>query len=172
MWSSSSRSARARLGTLVLAGVLSACGFHLRGSGGGITLPAALSTVRVVAPGPAQNEPLTVAVRETLAQAGARIVDAGVPALVLVSEQVESRVASVSTATAKASEYLLQYAVTFRLDGPQSLPAQTVRLQRDFTADPTQVLAREQQERELLRDLRRDAAQQIVRRVVRGVGAR
>lgn len=105
-------------------------------------------------------------------QAGAQVVEAAeAPAVVLLGEQIESRVVSVSTATAKANQYLLLYSASFRLDGPVPVAAQTVRLQRDYSFDPTQVLAREQQEQELLGDMRRDAAQQIVRRLARAVAA-
>lgn len=143
------------------------CGFHLRGSGGA-TLPAALATLRIVPATAAANDPFTVAVREAVAQAGAKIVTApDAPALVLLGEQTETRVAAVSTATAKASQYLLLYSASFRLDGPQPLPTQTIRLQRSYSFNPAQVIAREQQEQELLRDMRRDAAQQIVRRLAR-----
>ena len=156
------------LGTCALEG----CGFHLRGTGGGAELPASLSEVRVVSATPLANDPLTVAVRAALAQSGGRVVSTpGVPAVVLMGEQTESRVASVSTATAKASGYLLLYSVSFKLDGPQPIAPQTIRLQRTYTFDPTQVLAREQQEQELLRDMRRDAAQQIVRRLARAAAA-
>jgi LPS-assembly lipoprotein len=148
--------------------LLVSCGFHLRGAGGGTMLPAALAAVRVVSSSPLANEPFTVAVRDALTQAGAKIVDAPeAPAVVLLGEQTETRVASVSTATARASGYLLLYSTSFKLDGPQPIATQTVRLQRSYTFDPTQVLAREQQEQELLRDMRRDAAQQIVRRLAR-----
>lgn len=149
---------------------LSGCGFHLRGTGGVALLPASLATLQVVMSGAAANEPLETAVRETLTQAGAQVVETnGVPMLILLGERVSTRVASVSTATAKASEYLLQYTTSFRLDGPQPVPAQTIRLQRDYSFDPEQVLAKEQQEQELLRDMRRDAAQQIVRRLARSL---
>ena len=87
--------------------------------------------------------------------------------MVLLGEHTETRVASVSTATAKASEYLLPYSASFRLDGPTPMASQTIRLQRSYTFNPTQALAREQQEQELLRNMRQDAAQQIVRRLAR-----
>lgn len=160
------------LGLALLALALVSCGFHLRGTGDGVVLPAALKSVRIVAPGPAENEPLTIAAREALMQAGAQVVEAAeAPAVVLLGEQIESRVVSVSTATAKANQYLLLYSASFRLDGPVPVAAQTVRLQREYSFDPTQVLAREQQEQELLGDMRRDAAQQIVRRLARAVAA-
>lgn len=146
------------------------CGFHLRGSGGAM-LPPSLAAVRVVMAGPGVNEPLAVAVRQAITQAGARVVESpGAPTLSLVRESVDSQVASVRTATGKASEYTLRYAATFRLDGPQPVAEQTVRLQRDYSFDPDRVLAKEQEERELLNNMRRDAAQQIVRRLARSVG--
>ena len=169
MWSSR-RSAPVRRAAAValMSLALAACGFHLRGSGGGYALPPALSQLRVVSAGSAANDPLAQEVRDVLVQAGARLVeDAGAPALVLLGEEIASRVASVDTTTGKASEYILQYAAGFRLDGPSALPAQTVRLQADYAFDPAQVLAREQEEREVVRVMRRDAAQQIVRRVIR-----
>jgi len=144
------------------------CGFHLRGTGGGAVLPESLAAVRVISATQLANDPFTVAVRAALTQAGASVVDAPeAPAVVLLGEQTETRVASVSTATAKASGYLLLYSASFKLDGSRPIAAQTIRLQRTYTFDPTQVLAREQQERELLRDMRRDAAEQIVRRLAR-----
>jgi len=152
----------------VFAALIAACGFHLRGTGGVAELPASLSEVRVISPSSLANDPLTVAVRTALKQAGARVVETpGAPAVVLLGEQIESRVSSVSTATAKASGYLLLYSMSFRLDGASPVPSRTIRLQRTYTYDPNQVLAREQQERELSRELRRDAAQQMVRLLAR-----
>lgn len=133
-------------------------------------LPSSLASVRVVASGPAENEPLTEAVRQALTRAGATLTEANdAPTLVLLGERIETRVASVSPATAKATEYLLLYSAGFRLEGRQPVAAQTVRLQRDYSFDPAQVLAKEQQERELVGNLRQEAAQQIVRRLASAV---
>lgn len=149
-----------------LVAALAACGFHLRGSGGAAVLPASLSTVRVVAENLEPYHPLAQAVRQALTAAGAKLTEAAeAPTLVLVREQLETRVAAVSGTTAKATDYLLLYGATFRFDGARALPAQTIRLQRDYAFDPQQVLAKEQQERELLANMRHEAAQQIVRRV-------
>lgn len=143
------------------------CGFHLRGSSGAL-LPASLSTLRVVTTGTAVNEPIVVAVRQAVTQAGARVVDTPeAPALSLYDERTETQVASVRTATGKASEYTLRYTVSFRVDGTPTISAQTIRLQRDYSFDPNNVLAKEQEERELVRTMRLDAAQQIVRRLAR-----
>lgn len=159
----------AAIGVVLL--VLSGCGFRLRGTGGAM-LPPALSTIRVVPATTAATDPFTVAVRDALTQAGAKLVDSkDAPALVLLGEHVDTRVATVSTATAKASEYLLLYSVGFRLEGPRPVAAQTIRLQRSYTFNPAQALAREQQQQDLMRDMRADAAQQIVRRLARSVAA-
>lgn len=135
-------------------------------------LPAALSMIRIVPPTAAVNDPFTVAVRDALTQAGAKLVATkDAPALVLLAEHVDTRVATVSTATAKASEYLLLYSTGFRLEGSHPIAAQTIRLQRTYTFNPQQTLAGEQQKADLLRDMRSDAAQQIVRRLARSVAA-
>lgn len=156
----------------LIVGVLSGCGFHLRGSGGGETLSAVLPAVRVVPAGAAANDPFTVAIRNALAAAGTKVVAAtNAPALVLLGENIQTRVAAVNTATAKASAYLLLYRTRFRLDGPRRIAAQSISLQRIYSFDPTQVLAREQQEQELMRDMRSDAARQIVRRLARLLAA-
>ncbi|MBI3896682.1 MAG: hypothetical protein HY308_00125 [Gammaproteobacteria bacterium] len=162
---------RARFSVIVLvAAALAGCGFHLRGSSGGVTLPASLAKVRIVMTTAAANDPLAVAVRNAFAQAGASVVDAvDVPTVSLSREDVESRVIGVSTTTAKANQYRLRYVVGFQLSGPQPLPPQNVQLQRDFNYDPALTLAKEQEERELVRDMRNEAAQIIVRRLARAL---
>lgn len=151
---------------------LAGCGFHLRGTGVGASLSTVLPAVRVVPPGSAAYDPFTVAVRDALTQAGTRVVtDPKAPALVLTGETSTIRVAAVNTVTAKVSEYLLQYRTGFRLTGLRPVAAQSIHLQRVYSFDPAQVLAREQQEQELMRDMRSDAAQQIVRRLARLLAA-
>jgi len=172
------RSARlfACVGLLVpgLLGLAAGCGFQLRGAA--TQLPPEYATLRVTVSGSAQaNDPLLTTVRDTLrSQSGARLVeDADAPTVVLSDERVESQVISVQTATAKASEYRLRYSVNFTFNdgaGRTLLPPQTIRMQRDYTSDPARVLAKEQEERELLREMRRDAAQQIARRIAKAAG--
>jgi LPS-assembly lipoprotein len=147
---------------------LSACGFHLRGVGGA-ALPESLATVRVTMPGRGIDDPTVAAVRRAFTAAGARLTEAADAAtVVLQDERVETQVISVSTATAKANEYRLRYGIGFRLEGAGETGApQTIRLVREYTFDPTQVLAKEQEERELVREMQTEAAQQIVRRVAR-----
>lgn len=136
-------------------------------------MPPEFSTLRVTIQGNVQaNDPLLGMVRDTLrVQSGARVVEDGdVPSLVLWDERVDNQVVSVQTATAKASEYRLRYSLNFELRdaaGKPLLGPHTIRLQREYTFDPARVLAKEQEERELLRELRRDAVQQLVRRIAK-----
>ena len=164
-----------RLGTsAVLVLVMYAtvgCGFHLRGQGSA-TLPSTLTELRLVAPGADPNGPLVTTLRQNLlAQPGLKLVDdAQAPVLSVLKEQVDSQVLSVRTTTAKAAEYQLRYTVEFDVRdgaGQPLLAPQTLKLTRDYTFDPTRVIAKEHEERELLRALTRDAAQQIIQRMGR-----
>jgi LPS-assembly lipoprotein len=156
-----------------LAIVLSGCGFHLRGLGGQAVLPKSLSRLQLDAGGQGANEPMVALVRDALRGAGAEIDSIpGLPVLKIYGERIDSQVASVRASTGKASEYILQYSVTFALDGAQKYGPDTIGLQRDYSFDPARVVAKEYEERELIGDMRREAAQQIVRRLARSVAAR
>jgi LPS-assembly lipoprotein len=91
------------------------------------------------------------------------------PLLQLYGERLDSQVLSVGP-TGKVNEYLLKYEVSFRLIGQDGKPlseAQTVRVQRDQTFDRLNVLSTEQEIQEQRRHMRRDAVQQILRRLAR-----
>lgn len=157
--------------TLHFSLLLSACGFHLRGSGA-YQLPASLSTLRVVVAGSeAAHDPLKLAMEAALrAQAGVTVSEAvDTPMLVLSGERTDSQVASVSTA-GKAAEYRLRYALDFEVrdaKGGALLARQSVQLLRDYTFDPLNVIAKEREERELREVMRQDAVQQVLRRLAK-----
>lgn len=148
-----------------------ACGFHLRGTGK-VEMPAALSILQVRVEGNLlENNPLLVAVKNALrTQTDVQIQESGdAPRLLLYGEQSDSRVLSVTSA-GKVDEYLLKYEVSFRLvDVGNKLLSepQTVKVQRDHQFDRLNVLAKEREEQELRREMQRDAAQQILRRLSR-----
>ena len=158
---------------LLVAGCLSlmSCGFHLRGMGA-VELAPELRALRVQVSGAqSANDPLMESMRNALReQAGITVQDGGdVPLLELYGERYETRVASVST-TVKAAEYLVLYDVTFQVtsaDGTRRGGPETLRLQRDYSFDPLNVLAKEREEQELREALRRDAVQQILRRLAK-----
>jgi LPS-assembly lipoprotein len=148
---------------------LSGCGWHLRGTAGA-TLPSSLATLRVtMSGGEGDYDPLLIAVREALqVQGGAKVTEGkDLPTLHLYNEVVGNRVLSVDT-TGKVREYMLRYEVNFRVTdaaGNELAPAQTVVMQRAVTFDRLHVLAKEREERELLVELKRDAAQQVLQRL-------
>ena len=156
---------------LAALGVLSSCGFHLRGTGK-VEMSPVFSTLRIMVEGnQQQNDPLLVAMKNALrAQTDVQIEDTGdAPLLVLYGERSDSQVLSVSS-IGKADEYLLKYEVSFRLtgkDGKEVAESQTVRVQRDLAFDRLNVLAKEREEQELRRAMQRDAVQQILRRLSR-----
>lgn len=161
-----------RLIPLILVGfVVTGCGFHLRGLGT-YPMPASLSTMRVtVAGSQAANDPLRLAVEDALrVQAGVSITQAAdVPTLVITGERVDGQVLTVD-ASGKVAEYQLRYEIGYSLVGPDGetmLPTQSLRLQRGYRFDPLNVLAKEQEEANLKRELQRDALSQIVRRLAR-----
>ena len=151
--------------------LLSSCGFHLRGQADA-ALPSTLSTMRVEISGSRQeNDSLLREMQEALRVHGkASVQDHGdVPKLVIEREYSNTEVLSVS-GTGKAQEYIVKYEITFRLldaTGKEIVSSQTIRLQRDYTFDPLNVIAKEQEEEKLRRELRRDAVYQIVRRLAR-----
>ena len=156
---------------LAALGVLSSCGFHLRGTGK-VEMSPVFSTLRIMVEGnQQQNDPLLVAMKNALhTQTDVQIEDTGdAPLLVLYGERSDSQVLSASS-TGKADEYLLKYEVSFRLTGKEGkalAESQTVRVQRDLSFDRLNVLAKEREEQELRRAMQRDAVQQILRRLSR-----
>lgn len=162
-------------GLLFAAGVLplASCGFHLRGTQAA-AWPASIPQVRVVvADSRAAYDPLKLEMQSALrSQARVSVAEAGeLPQLVLHGERMDQQVLSVGT-TGRVSEYLVRYEVSFRFlgsDGKELVTDQTVRLQRDYTFDPQNVLAKEREEAELKAAMRRDAVQQILRRLSRSL---
>jgi LPS-assembly lipoprotein len=150
---------------------LVSCGFHLRGTGK-VEMSPALSVLQVRVEGNLlENNPLLVAMKNALGtQTDIQVQESGdAPRLMLYGEQSDSRVLSVTSA-GNVDEYLLIYEVSFRLvdvDNKLLSEPQTVKVHRDHRFDRLNVLAKEREEQELRREMQRDAAQQILRRLSR-----
>ncbi len=159
------------LATCCLLLLLSGCGFQLRGAGT-YKLPDSLATLRVIVQGSQSvNDPLRLAMEDVLrTQAGGTVVQTGdVPLLILSTENIDNQVLTVDT-SGKVNAYLVRYELGFNVVDAAAeplLPPQTLRLQRDYRFNPLNVLAKEQEEETLRRELRRDALSQIVRRLAR-----
>jgi len=151
--------------TLLLAG----CGFHLRGTSS-VALPPELSTLRVTMTGMGYP-PLLVEVRNTLlALGGVKLTDdvsASVPLLQLHKETSVSQVLAIDS-NGRISAYLVNYRVDYSLVGADNKPLlknQSVKLQREYGFDRLNVIATGKQSEFLQNEIRRDVAQQIVRRL-------
>ncbi|ABI55755.1 LPS assembly lipoprotein LptE [Alkalilimnicola ehrlichii MLHE-1] len=151
---------------LLLALLLSACGWQLRGVGGGA---AGLDGTAVyVAGSPARA--LQDAVDEGLSVSGARQVDSAEAAdlvLRIVGDARERRTLTVDR-DIRAREYELRYRLTFELDnadGEHLLARSQVNAVRGFRADRDDPVGTEGREEELLIDLRRDAVRLMLLQV-------
>ena len=153
------------LALVLIAGLLSGCGFHLRNS---LNLPENLGPVRVLAVD--RYSPLADMLSDGLARAGALSapVDAtDVATLQVVSEEwVDTPISH--DQFGRAQEYALRYAVVFsmkRADGSDAVPQQAVELSRDYVSPPEDATGTST-EREILADeLRREMAASILRRI-------
>ncbi len=123
--------------------------------------------------GGASYPPLLVEMRNALlALGGVKLtedVSADVPVLQLHSESSETQVLAIDS-SGRISAYLLNYRVDYSLVGPDKkllLPRQPVKLQREYGFDRLNVIASEKQSEFLQSEMRRDVAQQILRRLAR-----
>ena len=157
----------------VVALLVGACGFHPRGA---VELPPGVSKVYVQAPSALLAEPIAMYLEAGGARKVENRADADVAVLV-TGERQDRRLRAVDPRTGKAREYELSYALTYQLarkDGSAVLPPQTVSLVRDYTFDPTAVIAMGEEEALIYAEMRRDAVQQVLRRLrfaLRGEGA-
>jgi LPS-assembly lipoprotein len=158
------RNALARLlAGILLAGMLAACGFHLRGD-----VTYAFASLYVNAPAAPQ---FGLELKRLLENGGAaRIADTAGDAQVLLEIAAVSDDKSVLSLSSggRVREYLLIKHVRFGVRdaaGRDWLPASEVTVRRSYTFNESEVLAREAQEQRLLKDMQTDAVQQIVRRL-------
>ena len=161
MWSFD-RSSRAALASVVAA-LLAACSFHLRGQ-------AQLPFETLYIPG---TSPLVVELKRNVAAASkTRLVDTpdGAQAVLGFTQEQRDKIILSFNAAGRVSEYQLRYRVGFRVTDSKGaqvyLPINEVLLTRDVSYSDAQVLAKEAEEALLYRDMQRDMVQQIMRRLV------
>lgn len=147
--------------TLVLS--LAGCGFTLRGS---VDLPAALQTLQLESPNP--DSEIVREVRRMLRNNDVALVETGTDATWRLGVGLEAnseRVVSVN-ANARAGEYEITMSVAAQLRrGTQTIGPETLSVSRVYLADPESAVAKNE-EAELIRsELRRELAQQILRRL-------
>lgn len=147
---------------------LSACGFHLRGHNiNEKNFPFNSLYLKSAAP-----SPFIADLRTNLELYQIKLADTAAEAdltLDIVSESSDKQILALS-ATAQVREFQLRYRVSLRAYDKQMqewLPADEISLQRSLTYDDALILAKEQEEALLYRDMRADAVQQVLRRLSR-----
>ena len=154
------------LGITVL---LSACGFHLRGSNGSFMLPFATMYI-----GLPETSPLAIGLKRYIRAIGSTEVvntkDGADAVLEVLTDPERNRTKTILSlnTSGRVQEYQLGYSINFRvLDkaGNQLLAPTTISLVRPITFNDSQVLAKETEEAALYRDMRNDLVQQIMRRL-------
>jgi len=147
---------------LVLA-LLAACGFQLRGQ-------AHLPFETLYIPG---TDSLSVELRRNVvAASNTRVAEAAERSQAVLSftTQAREKVILSFTSTGKVNEYRFRYRVGIRVTDPKGaqvfLPTTEILLTRDMAYNDAQVLAKENEEAQLYRDMQTDMVQQIMRRLV------
>ncbi|HXZ55741.1 MAG TPA: LPS assembly lipoprotein LptE [Burkholderiales bacterium] len=142
--------------------LLAGCGFHLRGS-------AQLPFETIYIPG---ATPLAVELRRNVtASSKTRLADSpkNAQAVLAFTQEAREKVILSFTSAGKVNEYRLRYRVGIRVTdtaGSQVfLPASEILLIRDMTFNDQQVIAKENEEALLYRDMQTDMVQQIMRRL-------
>ena len=160
--SSFERSSRGLL-ACVLAALLAACGFHLRGQ-------AQLPFESLHIPG---NNPLVVELKRNVAAAsGTRLVEKPDEAQAVLgfTQELRDKIILSFSSAGRVSEYQLRYRVGFRVTDAKGaqvyLPTSEILLTRDMAYSDAQVLAKEAEEALLFRDMQKDMVQQIIRRLI------
>lgn len=149
--------------TLLMALLLTACGFHLRGAGEVIPFES-IYVKGDGAPTIARN------LKRMLNSSGVKVLsneeDAQV-SLELMGETYTKNILSLSGG-GKVREYELLYKVTFRAREAKAElwgEPQTVNLRRDFSYSDSALLAKEAEEARLNTDMQGEAVREIMRRV-------
>jgi LPS-assembly lipoprotein len=150
-----------RLTIVILAFVVVACGFHLRGS-------ADLAFTKLYMKGSSSiSKDLVSALKTNGVTIVTQPEDAEVM-LDLMSDGVEKRILSLG-GTGSVREFELFYRVKFRVrDASEELwgQEQLIEARRDFSYLDTELLAKSYEETQLYEDMRRDATRELMRRLV------
>lgn len=141
---------------------MTACGYHLRGS---IALPVELKNVYLFGVSGSLNEEIKAMLRASEGKIATSPNDAGIVIKVL-KEDMRRRVLSVGQ-TGKSSEMELNYYLKFQFYDNQENPLldeQTIELSREFFNDQTAYLAKESEERVIVKEMYRQAARMLISR--------
>ena len=146
---------------------LTACGFQLRGTGGGSALPDAWRSMHLATANP--NAEIARVVNATFSASGIEWSDRATAnyQLSLGPERFSQRNLSVN-AQARAAEFDLVMRAEFSVLDPQGkvvMPLTTATVNKQMENDPQNVVGKAEEVRILRNELRRELAAQILRRI-------
>lgn len=150
---------------LLIGLTLSGCGFHLRGV---LNMPTWLTDVAIIVE--AANRDLDPMLKEQLQAYHIRMSSDPATArywLIIEEDQEEQHITSVSSSTTPR-QYQITYRVKFKLQaakGKEIIPLSTVTTTRQLTVNSDRILGSNDEENTLKREMRRDAALQIMDRI-------
>ena len=142
--------------------LVAGCGFRLRGT-------AEVPFESVYIPNATAGIALDLK-RNILAGTKARVVDDAnaADAVLQFTEETRQKEILSLTSAGRVREFQLRYRVGFRVHdgkGADYVPVSTIELTRDVTFNDAEILAKEQEEQLLIRDMQSDMVQQIMRRL-------
>ena len=145
---------------------LSACGFQLRGSRAPVLLPFATLYIAL----PSSSELHAALKRGVEASGKTRVIEdpkSAQVALTLTGDTQAKNVLSLDT-SGRVREFQLRYRFAFRVHdakGRDIVPLSEIVLTREISFSDAQLLAKEQEEILLFRDMQNDLVQQLMRRL-------
>lgn len=152
---------RALITTVLFTLLLTACGFQLRGA-----QPLPFSSLYVP-----DNTEMGAILRRNIRSLGSTQLpetpQEAQAVFTIIGEAREKHILSLS-ATARVREFQLRYRLAFRvhdLKGREFIPPTEIVLVRDISFADERVLAKEQEEALLYRDMQNDMVQQLLRRL-------
>ncbi|MCW8923016.1 MAG: LPS assembly lipoprotein LptE [Gammaproteobacteria bacterium] len=149
---------------IVLAGVQSACGFHLRGV---LSLPDRITPMFVDSGDAELSRDLEMLLSASGENALATSSTEAETVLNIASVQKSQRVVAVDS-RGRAREYELNYQFRYELKAQgdsEVIKTNTIKLKRDLLFDPDSVLAVEHEKDTMYEDMRKDAAQVMLRQL-------
>ncbi len=157
-------SLRTAIGAVVVTALIAGCGFHLRGQA---ALPYGSIYVQTESPASGFATQVKRAVR---AGSQTRVAENPKDAEVTLHVMSESRERSILSLSGggRVRELQLRYRVVYRVfdqSNTEILAPSEITLKRDLSYNYTDVIAKEQEEILLYRDMQNDAVQQLVRRL-------
>jgi LPS-assembly lipoprotein len=167
MWWSEPRRARAvgaASAAILVAALLSGCGFHLRGD---VRYPPGMAVTYIEAAD--RYTPFYQGLKIALRDGGVRVTtdpNAAGAVIRVLHDETGQRVLSVS-ARNTPTEYDVFYMVRYALDigGREALPPQTLTLTRDYTYDEMLVLGKSSEEQTIRRAIADDLVGLVTRRL-------